>query len=472
MTTRYQSSQQLYIAGQGVKSEADRRLLQGWGLFGGGVLVLLVTFAIRSSPNNLSKAVGLLFASGCFGGAITIAQRDGITTKLAQQYDAAARSRLSAQLNADHNFAGWVAEIKDAQDKLQIIARLPQEQQLYWLERDNLLGMVPQQFEQQVAQQLTAGRPAGTMTIAGGEFDTSWLTKKLAYSSKVVVSERGGGKSNYLRWEVAQIDPDELILIDPHLLANQAEHGGPAWLNCGIEEEREKIAHTAPQIKRVLNAVLQEGRDRLQGQGKMQGTIKIIFDEGDAETVTGRDGCIGELLEFLRVAANEFRKVKIEITLVLHTLKKGQTGIDASILSQFSWLIMGGFAASPDVVWPSDFDAKAWSQQREAANSQLPQSKARAAILRTRGDGQSSIGVVVMPRVQIESASQVKTFTPEPETNGATFLDRLRERLGDQATIDQIVGALTQIMGEIPTEAAILYAIQESGIEVIGDAPD
>jgi hypothetical protein len=182
--------------------------------------------------------------------------------------------------------------------------------------------------------------------------------------------------------------------------------------------------------------------------------------------VIGRDGCIGLLLEFLGVCANEFRKVGVEITLVLHTLKKGRTGIDASILSQFSWLVMGGFGASPDVVWPSDFDAKLLSQQREAANSQLPQNKARACILRSRGDGQSSISVVVMPVIEMKS-TQVQTFTPEDD--GSTFLDRLRQTLGEKATITQIVQELTKIMGEVPTEAAIMYAIQESGITVIDD---
>jgi hypothetical protein len=466
---RYQSTQALYQQGQSVKAEADRRVLLGWGFFSGGVLVLLLTFAIRNSDNNFSKGFGLLFAGALGGAAATVSHRDEITTKLGAQFDQAARQRLAGQLNRDHNFGEWVGDVRDTQDKLSLIAMLPPEQQYYWLDRLGLLGMVPQaEIIPAQLQTFTVGKAANTMAIAPGEFDTSWLNRAFAYSSKVVVSERGGGKSNYLRWEVAQIAGDELILIDPHLLANQAECGGAAWLDCSAEEEREKIPHTAPQIKRILNTVLQEGRDRLQGQGKIPGTIKIVFDEGDAETVTGRDGCIGELLEFLNIAANEFRKVKIEITIVLHTLKKGRTGIDAAILSQFSWLIMGGFGASPDVVWPSDFDAKHWSQQREAANSQLPQSKARAAILRTRGDGQSAIAVVTMPRIESVTVKSADRDT-STETQSETVLDKLRSRLGDRATVDQIVVTLTQIMGEVPTEAAILYAIQESGIEVIGE---
>lgn len=476
---RYANINAVLTEGAKLKKTANTRLAAGWLVFTVGVLALLLVFAMRNNSNNFPKVFGLLLAAGCGGGGAYLAHRDTLTHKLGTQYDKAARDRLSAELNAGQDLMMFGQDIQSVQDKLQLIGHLPLEQQYYWLQSQGLLGMVPHSPASEAPPAMLHLRPRGTMAIDTPEFDTTWLTPEFAYSSKVVVSERGGGKTNYLRWEIGQIKYDELILCDPHLLANQMEAGGAVWLDCTIEEERRFVAHTSDQIKAKLAYVLGEGRARLRGEGKSQSTIKMIFDEGDAEEVIGRDGCVGELLEFLRVCANEFRKVKIEITLVLHTLKKGQTGIDASILSQFSWLIMGGFGASPDVVWPSDFDAKLWSAQREAANSQLPQSKARACILRSRGNGQSKIEVVTMPAIATASPPpQVESVPPTTTTEGGDrgtpedspdLFGQLRAILGEQTTLERFKAALGAITRQIPSDQALYFAIDRSGIQIVED---
>ena len=207
---RHQDSLQLYQNGKAIKAQLSSRLWLGWGLFGGGVLIFLSVVAIQSSKANWVKGAGLMTSIGMFAGGIAISYRDELTEKLAGQYDKASNARLSLTLNNDHEYAVDVLDMQNVQDKIELIELMPPEQRLYWYQRYNLLGLV--QMSQQVIEPSNTGvatiRPKTAMTIAPGVCDTSWLTKEFAYRNKIVCGGGGDGKSNYLRWESGQIEPD------------------------------------------------------------------------------------------------------------------------------------------------------------------------------------------------------------------------------------------------------------------------
>ncbi|NJR69497.1 MAG: hypothetical protein HC771_13150 [Synechococcales cyanobacterium CRU_2_2] len=262
------------------------------------------------------------------------------------------------------------------------------------------------------------GAPSMTMAAATAtttdafdrpDLDTSWLTPEFARTSKVVAAGRGSGKSTYLRWELGECTQDRnmiLLFIDPHLLANQREAGEKAGADGAIaywfpdltaEQEREAVIHTAERAKRELRKVYAETMRRMQGadSGRL---LKIIVEEADSVVFTGRDGAGAELQEVLQIVTNEARKSNVELTLVTHTLKKGKTGFDASYLAQISWLMLGNILASPDIVWPSDLDTKAWQQERDMLQASLDDSVGRAAVLRNAMDGKNETSVVLIPR--------------------------------------------------------------------------
>ena len=472
-----------------IGAESARRKKSRIACFCVGMTLPFIVFAGKDSFSNSFKFALLVTSSLSFGATIVLIDQNEIADKIADQDQIAARQRYAAYLNGLQEISLFRSEIITANEKLSLIASLPIEQQLAWINRSGLGDMIQSLQGSAIDAQAEPLEDDGLEAIApssvrvfhdDGGIDTSWLTPEFANESKVLVSERGGGKTNVLKWLVSAIPEEQLILIDPHLLANQFNNDGKAvWLNCSADEEQKLIPHTSNEIRSVLNRVKAEGKARIQGRGKVSGPIHIVLDEGDSDEIKGRDGCLGELVEFLEQAASEFRKVNINVTLVLHTLKKNQTGLDASILSQFSWLIMGGFGASSDVVWPGDFDPKYWSAQREQANSLLDQSKARACILRRRGDGRSDISVVAMPKIVLGEAipkhqtqSEPQLETTVPAVADAPLGQQLREKVGDRATMGQIYQAIIELTGTSPTQAAVLYMLNVSGIELLPDAPE
>ena len=471
---RHKSSLQLYETGKEIKKEADNRKAIGWGLCTGALLLFLSVVAIRNSRSDIAKAIGLSGALGLLGGAIAISYRDELTEKKAQQYELAAKTRLSMLLNSDHQFATLVSKIENTQDEINLIGMLPVEQQYHWYSKLGLLDMVQIQTQAAIEatpQGFSAVRPRSAMTLSPEDCDTSWLTEEFAYRSKVVCAEGGSGKTNYLNWEMSKIDPGHLVIIDPHLKKNQLDAGGSYWLQgVSVEEERKIVASDPAKIGDILRNVLAEGRARLAGEGKTDHPIHIIFDEGDAAIVCGRGGPKAVLLEFLQESANEFRKVGITITLTLHTLKKGQTGIDASILGQMTWLLLGGFIASMDVVWPADINQKELIEAQATVQAGLDINKARACVLRLRGGGQTSVSIVAMPRIDLQEVRPDPSMSeslPESTQGDQGILETLSANLGGRATIEQIKTELTRLSGSTPTDQALYYAIQESGIEVI-----
>jgi hypothetical protein len=474
---RYRQTQSLIPTGTGVQQEARRRRNWAIGSMAIGWSLLLIAFLGRDGLSNRLK-FGLLVGA-IAGGAVaaTTSSEDDTLQKLADQFNAAQRRELSHHLNLEHEFSGRVRAIADAQDTFALIAQLPVEQQVAWLTRLGYPDFIPVVAQPvydlpQGLEALEVGRPQAVSVLPEGVIDTAWLTPEFARSSKVVVAERGGGKSNYLYWEVSQLDPaDKNFICDPHLLANQSNRGGSVWIDCSPEEERKQIAHTSAAIARILTEVTAEGRARLAGKPWTQ-RIKVVLDEGDDRIVIGKEGCIGELMEFLEECSNAWRKVGIEVTLVLHTLKKGQTGLDMSILSQFSWLIMGGFGASRDVPWPHDFDATDWSKQREQANAGLPQDRARACILRLRGDGVAETRIVAMPKISASETSSTAEVSESADPAIPTIFDRLRSRCGDRATLGQVYSALYELQQTPPTEEALNLAIARSGIEIIAEGSE
>lgn len=291
---------------------------------------------------------------------------------------------------------------------------------------------------------------ATTEALPRADIDTTWLTPQFARSSKMIAAERGAGKSFYLRWEVATLmahEADPIVLfIDPHLRVSQMAAGHQAvWLGGSAEEERAMIIHEPRQAKQELEKVYSAVRKRIRGEEGVERLIKVIIDEADAD-FWQEEGAGDSLNKLLKIVANEARKANVEITLVAHSLKKNTTGFDAAHLSQISWLMLGGILGSPDIKWPNDLDPKRWAEERELMQVSLDDSVGRACVLRERGDGRSSIRIVVMP----PSPSAGGMTTPQrPSQNLAAFekqiilIDRLRQQIRSPELLGE--GALTAL---------------------------
>jgi hypothetical protein len=205
----------------------------------------------------------------------------------------------------------------------------------------------------------------------------SWLTLDYACKNKVICAASGAGKSSYLKWEYNQSKTDRLTyLIDPHLRSNHLEE---RYWTGSKESDLRVVSHEPYQVAKVLATLIEEVKERLQGNRELIPT-HVIIDEADGHAMQAPE-VISLLREFVCLVANESRKAKLTLTFVVHSIQKQKCGLDASDLTQITWMIMGNSLSTPNSRWPSDLDAKGWRNKQKMLQDTLDIDQARALVI-------------------------------------------------------------------------------------------
>ncbi len=388
------------------------RVLLAMGI--GGIFLPILCPWLPLPLKTVLQPIGILSSFGT--GLIAESRHQG--SKLKEAIELAQKEQLKQQMAHQIAYHRTALDIQAQYNLLNhILTNTPQQHWTYWVTQYGLGGLIQQMYEQQTAIDVTA-QPAPpeidaaygfatTEDLPRADIDTAWLTPHFARSSKMIAAERGAGKSFYLRWEVSTLmehEEDPIVLfIDPHLRVSQMAAGHRAvWLATTPEEECSLIVHEPRKARQELEKVYSAVRKRIRGEEEVDRLIKVIVDEADAD-FWSEEGAGDSLKKLLKIVANEARKANVEITLVAHSLKKNTTGFDAAHLSQISWLMLGGILGSPDIQWPNDLDPKRWAEERELMQVSLDDRVGRACVLRERGEGRSSIRVVVMPPIAVKT---------------------------------------------------------------------
>jgi hypothetical protein len=223
----------------------------------------------------------------------------------------------------------------------------------------------------------------------------SWLTDAWVRSSKVICAASGAGKSTYLRYEYRRaVSLGKTYLIDPHLRANHLES---SYWTSSKEQDLRLVAHTPSQIAAVLEVLIAEVQDRLNGKSELV-PVHVIIDEADGHLFKD-DGIAKSFKDLVVLIANEARKTRVTLSFVVHSIQKQKSGLDASDLVQISWMIMGNSLATPYSRWPSDLDPKEWGQKQTDLQSELDGDRARALVVYRKG--QTSLAVLDREDLQI-----------------------------------------------------------------------
>jgi hypothetical protein len=192
--------------------------------------------------------------------------------------------------------------------------------------------------------------------------DISWLDSQFVSDSKIVVGIKGSGKSVYIRYEASRFlieNPTaSLVIIDPHYDPDSTEG---RWLN-NIDPYALKNTVVFRDKQMVLQQLVNfktELMRRIDQNLKPPAVprMKMIIDEGENLKRNMRpDDFKNFYLDTIDMVQDEGRKFGADITVVVHSLKKENTGIDSAALAQMEWLLFEKSAYDPTTKYPADFD--------------------------------------------------------------------------------------------------------------------
>lgn len=341
-------------------------------------------------------------------------QFSGKLEKVSGAIAAAQWTELKNHLAAIESREKLVHKVKQVD---QLIQHLPQEQLNYWMQQTQYADY-PIFLENSSTTNTNEvmgngnGNGNGQWVIGNGsgngellshssrdDFDCSWIDKDFINSSKAVFGAKGSGKSYWLAYEASRFLMENsggiLFIGDRHWDEEES-----LWLP-GISRDdvaKNFLRDTTEGIYQIFKSVHKELMDRINSKDRKRSPLKFICDEflGFMDECT--DAQKKEVLLCIKASQHQGRKYGINLTLGLHSIKKGESGIDSSVLFQMDTLALGDSIADRTNAWPASFSLeKLWNGIEE-----IKSQGSRACVVRKLGESPLA---VAMPVLQI---SQLK----------------------------------------------------------------
>lgn len=188
-------------------------------------------------------------------------------------------------------------------------------------------------------------------------------TEKIFHTrSAIIAGCSGSGKSSAMRYLLGkrlEARPDtRLLIIDPHY-----DPDGEMWLpGCSQEEHNQIVIRGGFKGLSAFRKVFEEGLRREELNLKKEPPLLVVIDE--YQGFVNRTESSKEMSEMITYIQNGFRKFHVDIFLGLHSLKKGECGLDSSATIQMHWYILGNLINDTNTVVPDNWDRKKLHRER------------------------------------------------------------------------------------------------------------
>jgi hypothetical protein len=172
-----------------------------------------------------------------------------------------------------------------------------------------------------------------------------WMEKAVNYSCFLAGKKRSG-KTYFMKWLLAQYvdemaEKDTFYISDPHY--DDADYDDP-WIT---EEADKKLMDNGRLVKgetetiRMLSSVmgaLKIRKDNGLTLKKGVGRIRLFMDEVDSYSKEAQE----KISETIKKIEYEAAKYGITICLGVHSIKKGEMGIDSSVIASMMQVLFSG----------------------------------------------------------------------------------------------------------------------------------
>lgn len=246
-----------------------------------------------------------------------------------------------------------------------------------------------------VAPAVVVGQKAIDAAIAEGRepMDYSWIDSKFIRQSKVICAPKGSGKSvlaSYLSARFVAENPDgELRICDPHFSLRSAEYAEDEtiWLP-GIPKNvvsEQYLVKDADSAFKMFLRLRQEGRRRVDNELKNEPELHLLCDEFDGYVKRWSDNQLEEIVGpkgIIQEVQDEYRKYHVNCSLIVHSLKKENTGVDSSAFAQMDMLFLGSSLADPNTKYPADIEPKRLLAAQQMMQQQLEKQDGFACVVR------------------------------------------------------------------------------------------
>lgn len=311
------------------------------------------------------------------------------------------------------------------------------------------------------------------LTAREDAIDYSWVDDpKFVRASKAIFAPKGSGKSflvSYLAAKYVQQNPNGILwIVDPHFnehsdtYSNDPDDQETVWLN-GIPKK--ELYAGGGKLKRVclvkklddslrmfkeLRKIL---KHRIDNALKKEAPVHLICDEFENRIRDWSKEETEEVLKIIAAVEDEGRKFGVTVTVIAHSIKKMNTGIDSSVIFQMNLLALGGALADTTIAWPSDMNAKDMAIARNEHQKTLnPKRDGYAAVLRRLNNAPELVTIPVIDPYQFDfslggTGESVETGEPEQPAkltspSGATsnWMDTLERKLSESGagkTVDK-----------------------------------
>lgn len=459
-----------------------------------GAIGALSTFSLVLNPNFVPDKESKLMIQvlGLFSSVGFVA-----TQKLSETQEKIYSTFKNAQLQDYRTdvanqmaHTSTVSKIEGARNTAYWISTLPEYEQSRWIQQFNLQGILPSEnyFNQQPTEEynpeVTIDLPKQVVnqqvkvTEEKTGFDLSWITPDFIASSKVVVGARGSGKSVFLHYEASRYlleNPnDSLFIFDPHFDDSTPKKFWLKNLPLSILVERFVTKKHQDIYKKIL-ALSDELNNRIDNNLRPPNVpkVKIILDEEENLKRRLKDDEFENVLEFIDLIQDEGRKYGFDITIGMHSLKKGNTGIDSAALGQMNWLLFEKAAYDSATKYPSDFDQLEIKKAAKVVNSQVDRKKGRCVVVISHDFPDpiiTALPYLEPPTINLESEPTDKhqaDMTTEPQTETPDYLTQIKQVITSLENIpsdDEIAYLWLQISGKELDEKGLVLLKEMLGL--------
>jgi hypothetical protein len=313
-------------------------------LIGAAISLTLSPLLLRDKLNNNAKLVlslsGFIFSLCC-----TKLPSTDYESKLLKTYKDTKQKQYKTVLQGEILSHQSELEIANQQKLAETIENLPDYQVPYFAAKYGVAPLIAANYisesepSEKVPETATISAPKTIFESviereekeAGTEL--TWL-KNATYQSCFLAGKKRSGKTFLMKWLLKAFisncrGQDIFYISDPHYDSDDP------WINFELDNkliQNRRLVKTETDTLQMINEVLGAIKAR-KTQGlttkKGVGLIRIFMDEIDSYSTEIQE----ELSNFIKVVEYEAAKYGITVVLGAHSIKKGEMGIDSSVIS-------------------------------------------------------------------------------------------------------------------------------------------
>jgi hypothetical protein len=447
---------------------------QNWisrGILGASAVLLAGTVICSERLNNTQKGLALLasLAGSAAYSIVTSTKQWKLQRDVFNSLHNARKEILKQGLIHQTNLELMHQEIEGVNTRISAISGAAHPELVAEMMRRYDVPLPRQQVEviesRALPTETTIQAPQDFSQYTEQEWDQSWL-KAQAKESEAVFGSKGSGKSTYLSYKgnsfLSLYPNGQLLIGSTHYDFDEDNWipGAPRkFVESIIKTDKDDIYRIFLTAKKLLQ---HRKENKLRNEppflgiiDEFQGLVSIEWSQAQAE----------EAVEILQFVQFEGRKYGVNLCLGLHTIKKGESKIDSSVLFNMDMVVCGDMLADKSSPFPGNFDRKTLLSAQYELSDALG-SKGRAVIFRKLQEPPKVVPFLRPDLSQFKfnvsgTAPDVVADEEEddqPSANPLEALLELKEQLGRMPTDQELLSLYKTITGQDLNDKGLAYA--------------